>query len=110
MIYVVNKYRHSNTNRDRDIYIGRGSPLGNPYTSIKGRQTKALYTCDNREESIQKYREYLEEQIRINNREIADALNKVWKLARTGDVYLVCFCAPKPCHGDVIKELVSQRL
>jgi len=39
MITVVNKYKHVPT-RD-DVYIGRGSILGNPYSSIKDRDTKA---------------------------------------------------------------------
>jgi hypothetical protein len=32
MITVVNKYKHTPT--ENDVYIGRGSALGNPFTSI----------------------------------------------------------------------------
>lgn len=108
MIYVVNKYGHKPT--ERDIYIGRGSPLGNPYTSIKDRKTKAEHVCDSREESISNYRGYIDRELKNNNRQIAGELNRIWQFAMTGDVYLVCFCAPKPCHGDVVKEIVSQKL
>ena len=43
----------------KEFYIGRGSVLGNPYTSKKLEDTKALFQCDSREESINKYEEYL---------------------------------------------------
>jgi hypothetical protein len=33
MITVVNKYKH--ISGDNDVYIGCGSVLGNPFTSIK---------------------------------------------------------------------------
>jgi len=52
-IYVVN------LRRDRyDIYIGRGSKWGNPYTHLLG-STKAEYRVATREESIEKYLEYI---------------------------------------------------
>ena len=51
---VVNKYKE-----DYDVYIGRGSYWGNPYTHIKDKETKASFTVKTREESISKYREYL---------------------------------------------------
>lgn len=50
MIYVVNKHKHTPT--ETDVYIGRGSDLGNPYTSIKDGKTKARYVVDSREESV----------------------------------------------------------
>jgi hypothetical protein len=75
MIYVVNKYKHVPT--DRDIYIGRGSALGNPFTSIQDRQTKAEFVCGSREEFIASYAEYLSQQLIKGNREVGAALNKI---------------------------------
>jgi hypothetical protein len=43
-----------------DVYIGRPSKYGNPFTHIKDKQTK-----------------------------------------------LGCWCSPKPCHGDVLIELIK---
>lgn len=42
-----------------DIYIGRGSKWGNPYTHIKDRNTKATYIVESRAIAIFKYREYI---------------------------------------------------
>lgn len=80
------------------IYIGRPSPLGNPFQI--GRD-------GNREEVVQKYRRYLWGKILEKDTEIIKALISIRKAADSGDVALECFCAPLPCHGDVIKSAVE---
>lgn len=94
MCIVVNKYKE-----DYDVYIGRGSVWGNPYTHIPS-GTKAEFVVSTREESIEKYKSYL------------------WKLIKSGTITtkmlrgldgkrLGCFCKPKSCHGDVIASAVA---
>lgn len=68
-----------------DVYIGRPSKWGNPFTIGKD---------GTREEVIAKYLEYI-----LNNDELMDALPEL-KGKRLG-----CWCAPLLCHGDVLKEL-----
>lgn len=77
--------------------IGRPSIWGNPYSHKEG--TLAIYKTNSREESINKYREYL-----LNNEEL---MNKLPELE--GKV-LGCWCKPKPCHGDIIIELLNRRI
>jgi tryptophan synthase alpha subunit len=36
-----------------------------------------------------------------------DELQRIKNLAEKQDVNLVCFCAPKSCHGDIIKEIIE---
>lgn len=109
MIRVVNKSKHSPT--PNDFYIGRGSALGNPYTGSKElSKTKALYQCDTREEAISNFRGYLEEKIKDKDSEICNMLNEIFIKAKDGDVNLVCYCKPKECHGDIIKEVVESKL
>lgn len=79
-------------------YIGRGSKWGNPFTHIKDKKTKALYIVDTREEAIEKYRDWL-----LNNTILIHSLREL-----VGKD-LVCYCAPLPCHGDILKELVEER-
>ncbi len=74
---VVNKRRS-----DYDVYIGRGSPWGNPF--ILGRD-------GSRAEVVAKYEKYL--------------LGEPALMARLGELKgkrLGCFCAPLACHGDVL--------
>ena len=90
MTKVVNKYKEP-----YDVYIGRGSKWGNPYSHQSN--TKAEYVVATREEAIAKYKEYL--------------LNKPELLADIHELQgktLGCFCKPKACHGDVLVELVNQ--
>ncbi len=101
MITVVNKYKHTPT--DNDVYIGRGSVLGNPFTSITDRNTKAVFISDN---PIEDFEKYLIEKIAEKDKKICDELNRIYKM---DTVNLVCFCEPKPCHGDIIKRVVESK-
>lgn len=104
MITVVNKYKHTPT--ENDVYIGRSSVLGNPFTSIQDRQTKAEFICNNREESVESFKQYILNKIYTKDLKICDELNRIYKMK---EVNLVCFCKPKSCHGDIIKEIIESK-
>lgn len=70
-----------------DVYIGRPSKWGNPYT---------IGPDGGRAEVIEKYRKYV-----TGSKRLMSCLHEL-KGKRLG-----CFCAPKPCHGDVLKELAD---
>lgn len=93
---VVNKH-HGKTGE----YIGRGSPLGNPYPI-----TKELP----RKEVIAKYEIWLNEQIQKSNPIVLRELERIGAMALNGAVTLQCFCSPLPCHGDVIRKVVHQAI
>jgi len=108
MIKVIHKkYRDKYENV---IYVGRGSALGNPYTSIQGRETQAEVVVDSREESISKFREHLLKKIDEKDEAICSMMNQIYALAESEDVCLACYCSPKKCHGDVIKQLIEEKL
>ena len=95
MILVVNKRKYSGSS----IYIGRPSPLGNPYV---------IGEHGTRDEVIAKYEVWLRKEYLTNSYVIA-AVNKLIALnAAGGDVALCCWCAPAKCHGDVIKKFVEE--
>jgi len=71
------------------IYVGRPSKWGNPFKI--GRD-------GNRKEVIEKYRRWIEH---------VDFLEDISEL--TGKD-LVCWCAPLPCHADVLLELANREL
>lgn len=70
------------------VYIGRPSKWGNPFP-IGPNCTRA--------QSIAKYEQYL-----LNSPELLAALPEL----KGKDV--VCFCAPLPCHGDVLIKYANQ--
>ena len=72
-----------------DIFVGRPSIWGNPYTHIKGKKTQAKFLVDTRREAIQKYAAYILTQ--------PDLLQLLPTLKNKK---LGCFCKPKSCHAD----------
>lgn len=85
---VYNK-RQGNSVPSGAIYIGRPSKWGNPF--VIGRD-------GSREEVIEKYRSWLLSQ--------PDLVAAVKRDLKGKD--LVCWCAPKPCHGDVLIEIANR--
>jgi hypothetical protein len=81
-----------------DVYIGRGSKWGCPYTIIKDRPTLAKEIVDTKEEALAKYKEYV-----LASPELMNSLDELY-----GKV-LGCFCKPDKCHGDILLELISQK-
>jgi hypothetical protein len=87
-----------------DVYIGRPSKWGNPYTHIVDKETLAEFIVDSREEAISKYREYL-----TNNDELMGSIMEL------DGKTLGCWCIqdsnnppyPYVCHGQVIQEIIT---
>ena len=73
-----------------DVYIGRPSKWGNPFK---------IGVDGTRDEVIRKYREYVLRTPQLNN-----ALHEL-----EGKI-LGCWCAPKPCHGDILVVLANETL
>ncbi len=80
----------------RGVYVGRPTPLGNPFR---------LESEEQREEVVARYATWLEEELRQGNQQVVRALGELYrKLRREGTLTLLCFCAPKKCHAEVIGE------
>ena len=110
MITVYNINDEDHTSSPNDYYIGRGSILGNPYTHIKDRQTKAFYVVGTREEAIERYGHYFDVMYTTND-SFKDRIDEIYDKYKSGEeVYLGCYCKPLPCHGDVIAEKLQERL
>jgi Domain of unknown function (DUF4326) len=56
-----------------------------------------------REETLVKYRRWLWEQINLKN-EVYLELKRIAELATHGDIALLCWCVPKPCHAAIVKR------
>lgn len=101
MITITNKNKGG-----QGIYIGRGSVLGNPFSYLP--KTKAAYKVANRKEAIEHYESWICWQILSNNATILDELRLIQNRYRNeDDICLQCYCAPKECHGEVIKRLIE---
>lgn len=79
------------------INIMRPSILGNPFN---------MSSEDEREISVRKYYHYLREEFKKKEEVYQELIKIVEKLKSGKDIYLVCYCAPMLCHGDVIANAV----
>jgi hypothetical protein len=78
-----------------DVYIGRPSKWGNPFSHKKG--TLAKFQVGSIIEAVESYRAWLKMQP-----ELMAALPEL-KGKRLG-----CWCKPGPCHGDILAELANK--
>jgi hypothetical protein len=88
--------------RPEIIYIGRrvrgraGSPLGNPFKA------------NEHDDPIGLYQVWLAEQLQ-NDTPARREIERLARLHQAGqDLLLGCWCAPEPCHGDVVKAVVEE--
>jgi hypothetical protein len=78
-----------------DVYIGRPSPWGNPFTYKAG--TLAEFVVP-RQEVLPRYEEWVRAQ--------PDLIERIKRELR-GKV-LGCWCAPKSCHGDILAKIANE--
>lgn len=82
-----------------NIYIGRGSPLGNPYP-INAHQDRNT-VCD-------KYEIYLRKVLQDKSSPQYAEMLRLLELHKSGvNLHLQCFCKPLRCHGDTIKAILQ---
>ena len=87
MAKVLNQHHLKDEDPER-VYIGRGSVYGNPFK---------IYKDGTREEVIKMYGHYLEAHPGLVAHIKTELKGKD----------LVCFCAPLPCHGDILLEIAN---
>lgn len=89
-------------------YVGRAnktfgvntSPLANPFPLTKESE---------REEVISKYGIWLEQQRHsVPVRPELERLKKIY--LETGNLNLVCWCYPKRCHAEIIREILLEEI
>jgi hypothetical protein len=106
-INIVNMKDHIPT--EYDYYIGRPSIFGNPFSHLEDSEAKII--VDNRDISIELYKKFFYTRINNNDMILILEINKMIDIYNEyGKLNLVCWCKPKPCHGDIIKEYLEYKL
>lgn len=94
-IKIVNRRK----NKDDGVYVGRPTPLGNPW-----KHGESL----TREQAIANYKNWLNVQWTAGNPKVINELNRLADmLEKDGELTLACWCAPKSCHAEVIGKAVQ---
>lgn len=87
---VVNKHH----GEPYDVYIGRGSIFGNPFSHMNN--TQAEFKVKTREEAVASYKAWVQTQPHI-----------MAEIPKLKGKTLCCFCAPLACHGDILAEIAD---
>ena len=120
-IYVYNRKLEEHTG-ENNYRIFRPYILSNPFSHLKDRTTKARYVVSSREEAIARYIPYFKTMY-SSNVDFRDVVDEMYEKYKNGeDIYLECYCKKYlsdddkphddevPCHGDIIKRFLEQRL
>lgn len=86
------------------IHIDRpsGSPLQNPII---------LHNESDRPKVLSEYEIYFKDKLRERDPSIIKALMRIVDLVMSGqDVALMCWCAPKACHGNTVKRICEKKV
>jgi len=78
-----------------DVYVGRPSKWGNPF--VIGARWPGHNEPLTREQVIARYRTWL-----LAQPELVEQAKQELR-----DKTLACWCAPKPCHADVLLEIAN---
>lgn len=101
MTTIVTTYHMVDRHRPM-VYVGRPSPLGNPFV---------LGPDGDRPGVIAKYKRWLRSKVEARDKTVLDELNKIRAIRiDKGEVQLICYCYPQECHADVIARVIENSL
>ena len=92
-ITIVNR----RNGRVAGVYVGRPAVLGNPY---------GIGPDGSRHDVVDKYRAWLREQYRHDGAVRRALRTLAMRYLTEGTLTLICWCAPQPCHAEVIRDAV----
>lgn len=89
----------------KTFYVGRPSPLGNPFPTKRNSFTEKIYTV---EESLKLYRRWLWSKIKEKDAAVLSALETI---ANAEEITLLCWCVDEngngECHARTIVECLE---
>lgn len=85
------------SNEPFDVYVGRPSKFGNPFTHLQHLGGN-LIIVDTREEAIVRYEEWIRSQPELMAAAKQELKNKT----------LGCWCHPLACHAEVLIKIANE--
>lgn len=96
-IYIRNKKTYNGEGE----YIGRPTVLSNPFIITKNQH---------RHTTIDRYAIWLKDAIKHNAPEVLTELERLFSILKDKQkLNLICWCSPKLCHGDIIKQVLINK-
>ena len=94
---VINKRLATIEELAEAVYVGRPSKWGNPFSHLPG--TAAQWQVNSREQAIELYRQWILGKVGMVEMIRRELRGK----------HLVCWCAPLPCHANVLLEIANAK-
>ncbi len=116
-IEVVSVYQYRPLVDDIRIYIGRPGSWYRATRMVNRLCNRSVLGNDHplsdinndrlRKESIELYKVDFDKRIKLRGN-FRRAIGQIYKAYKRGkSIKLVCFCAPRACHGDIIKSFIE---
>lgn len=82
-----------------DVRVDRASVLGNPFR---------MRSESERDMVCEKYKEYFKKKILEKDERFLEELRRLYRIYKKyGKLRLFCWCAPRRCHAETIKEFLE---
>lgn len=108
MIFICNKKDMPKIPIDGVVVnIMRPSVLSNDYSHNPNSAAKII--VGSRSEAIDLYEKDFNIKIKYKS-PFRDEIIRLFRLAQTKHIYLMCCCYPSPCHGRIIKNFLEEHL
>jgi hypothetical protein len=108
-IIVANRHRMPKVENAAVVYVGRGTPLGNPATHEARWLKPGMVLAESREAAVEWFRRDLWQKMQDDTAELRE-LTRLAAIAREKKLVLQCSCAPLRCHAEVVKRAVEYLL
>ena len=114
-IHIINLKTEDCSSKKNYYYCGmskKENPLGNPFTHDGVKSSLAKLCFKTREQAIDAYREYFHEAYgKPGYENLTRKFDEIYSHYKNNeDIYLGCWCAPLPCHTQVIAEELERKL
>jgi hypothetical protein len=93
-------YNKRNGHPTGAIYVGRGSPFGNPFSHQPHAAVDVDHLVESRAVSIERFEQWLGEPEQLA------LVVRIRRQLRGRD--LVCWCHPEACHAEVIMRIANE--
>ena len=94
------------------VYVGRAVKRYGLRASVLANPRRMGYTTGpraaaSRAKAIAVYRTWFGRRTQIFSTQI-DELQRLYDQVKAGPLVLVCWCAPKPCHAEIIRDFLLE--
>lgn len=105
MIRIINLHKYKLKDNEKLIKVDRTTIIGNPFKMNDYSDVERNRVCD-------EYQKYFDNIVsnKINHSDFMNYLRKIYIEAKHYDIALGCWCYPKRCHAETIKNYIDNFL